>query len=147
MSTDSFYVQQLFERLSQLKVRLEAGHSTPTPLSESCDAIMHAMKHTLTLYGDQQVYAIFELTVVPKIERLLREAGELLRLQDYSRRMSRAVNKGTHREQIIAMKKRGAPLPPPVNEYRPMPTPHYSDETRALIEDALSKLKDYLGGT
>lgn len=146
MSTDSFYVQQLFERLSQLKLRLQANQSAPTPLSESCDTIMNAMKHTLTLYGDQQVYAIFELTVVPKIERLLREAGELLRLQDFSKRMTRTVNKGTHREQMIALKKRGTPLPPPVNEYRPIPTPHYDAATRVLIEDALEHLKEYLKG-
>lgn len=144
MSTDAFYVQQLFERLSELKARLLAHQTGSTPLAETCETIMQSMKHTLTLYGDQHVYAIFELTVVPKIERLLRDAAEQMRLHDYTQRIARQVNQGTHREQMIAMKKRGTPLPPPINEYRPIPTPHYDEKTRALIEEALNQLKDYL---
>lgn len=144
MATESFYVQQLFERLEQLKMRLLANQKTPTPLSETCDIIMAAMRHTLALYGDQHVYAIFELTVVPKIERLLLDAREQLRLQDYTRHITRRAVKGSRRDQLIALQKMGKPLPPPINDYRPIPTPEYNDETRALIEDALIQLKRYL---
>lgn len=149
MSTDAYYIQQLFDRISELKARLLSTQEGSSPLTNACDAILAAMQQSLSMYGDGRVSALFEVTVLPKIEHLLREAHEQLRLQRYThnivKHMQREGQRESKRAQLIAQQKTGAQVAPPsVNEFRHIPAPEYSPETRALIEDALIKLKAYL---
>jgi hypothetical protein len=138
--SDAYYLAQLFERLTHLEKDLTAKLSPEAELIQRTQGLLKDLQHLL-YQSDELALDILEYSLLPRVNRLLLDARQQLKLTFHARKAGTQVSKATRREQLIKERLEGPPQHPHPPAYTPLPTPLRDAERCALIEDALGRLK------
>lgn len=138
--SDAYYLAQLLERLQHLETELGRKIGAQAHLTQRCQGLLKDLHHLLS-QSDSTAEDILEYSLIPKINRLLMDARQQLKLKTHIKKAGITLSKAKRREQIIQERLNGPPPQPYPDAYQPIPRPIHDEERKALIEDALSKLK------
>lgn len=142
--SDAAYMQTLRARLDTLKAQLTEKSGESAPLTQRVDKLIADFDNMLAHSNDDTVIQLFELSLWPRMEKLLFAIRQHFHTQNFAFKVSTQIQKQRRREQSLLAEKQGPAIAPPVPDYKPLPTPIRSEERRALIEEALGKLKALL---
>jgi hypothetical protein len=138
--SDAYYMAQLVERLGNLEVELTRKLSADAELTGRAKKLLSDLNHLLS-QGDDFAQDMLEYSLLPKMNSLLLDTRQQLKLKSYARKAVSSVSHAKRREQIIQERLSGPPAHPHPGAYVPIPMPLRDEERCALIEDALHRLK------
>jgi hypothetical protein len=133
--SDAYYLAQLFERLQFLETELARKIGAGAELTARSNSLLKDLQHLLR-QGDDQALDILEYSLIPKINRLLLDARQQLKLKK-----AVSASLGTYPRRNNPSVGLPAPLHPHPLPYKPIPMPLRDEERHTLIEDALGRLK------
>lgn len=160
--SDAFYLAQLLERLGGLESQLANRLNADAPLVIRTRHLLRELNQLLS-QSDDVIQDMLEYNFMPKINRLLLEARQQLKLKNPSQRLGSTLAKqwqNQKKSQVPQLTHDPRKMPPPKpykwadesaypypGPYQPIPTPLRDEDRSALIEDALTKLKMLLSDT
>jgi hypothetical protein len=138
--SDAYYLAQLFERLQFLETELARKIGPDAQLTARSNGLLKDLQHLLK-QGDDQALDILEYSLIPKINRLLLDARQQLKLkkamttslqaQSPSLRGYSRSNPSSNNIGLLRSARNDALAKPPLSQ----------SERQTLIEDALGRLK------
>jgi len=143
--SDAYYMAQLVDRLGNLEIELTRKLSADAELTDRAKKLVSDLNHLLA-QGDDFAQDMLEYSLLPKMNRLLLDTRQQLKLKSYARKAVSAVSHAKRRDQLIQERLSGPPAHPHPSAYVPIPAPLRDEERCALIEDALNRLKVLLSG-
>jgi len=142
-SSDAFYIQQLFERLEGLQPSLSEKLAQDAPLRLRTSSLLNDMS-LLLRQPDGTGVQMLEFSLLPKINRLLLDARQQLKLKNHAKGANKLLTRTQQRDRIVRERAKELPTPPQPPRYKATPAPIRDEERNAMIEDALTKLKTFL---
>lgn len=141
--SDAFYIQQLLERLDSLQTALQEKIGPESDLHRRTQKLHQDLTQALQ-QPDEVAQGMMEYSLLPKMNRLLLDARQQLKLKRHAQRAQQNLTLTQRRERLIKERSKELPTPPQPPAYHATPKPIHDEERKALIEDALTKLKALL---